>query len=187
MRKIFLVLALALILISSTESFASSSKFGFLENSTQNQNSLRFFYVQNQSPADTASSKYASNKSLTLKDPKEALFYAIVPGFVVHGAGHFYAGETKTGIALLATELMSFGFYVVAVLEGLGKTESREDHSGAYAATAVVLFMGSWGFDIFRAPKMVMKQNQELQKKQGLNLKLEADTYCIKLQFIKTF
>ena len=151
------------------------------------ENSLRFFYTQNQSAADTVSSKSLKNKNLILKDPNEALFYAIVPGFVVHGAGHFYAGETKTGIALLATELVSFGFYVVGVLEGLGETESGEDHSGAYFATAVVLFMGSWGFDIFRAPMMVMKQNQELQKKQGLNLKLEADTYCIKLEFIKTF
>ena len=95
MKKLFLILALALILISSTESFASSSKFGFLADSSQNLNSLRFFYAQNLSAVDTGSSKYVDNKNLRLKDPNKAILFAISQVFFFTGQDIYMQGKQK--------------------------------------------------------------------------------------------
>ena len=39
--------------------------------------------------------------SLKLKDPNMAVLYAVIPGVVIHGSGHFYAGKMGTGAVLL--------------------------------------------------------------------------------------
>ena len=68
MKKLLFTLSLALVLIVSTEVFANSFKFGFSSDRTQNLNSLRFFYLQNQSGTDAGTSKYINSNS-RLKDP----------------------------------------------------------------------------------------------------------------------
>ena len=50
--------------------------------------------------------------SLRLKDPNMALLYAVIPGVLIHGSGHIYAGKTGTGAALLGAGVVG-GLYVL--------------------------------------------------------------------------
>jgi len=173
MKKIWLA---CLVLIICSEAFAGSFESSLLADKTQNLSSFRYLYTQNQSPDDTTSSKYANNKSLRLRDPDKALLYAIIPGFVVHGAGHFYAGKTKTGLLLLGTELVAFGFFVEGALlefqESEGWTIEGPDPA-VFFAVGTALFYTSWLYDLFASPGEVKKRNEELLKSKDINIKFE--------------
>lgn len=187
MKKLFLVLAIALILISSTEAFANSSKFGFLADSSRNLNSLRFSYSQNHSSVDTGNSKSLKNTSLRLKDPNKAILYAVFPGFFVHGAGHFYGGDSRTGSLLLSTEALDFIFllgypgWVVEELFG----DMPEFMRSAYFSLGIapVLFFGSWYYDIFNSPQAVKDYNEKLQMKNRMGLKINPSRINIVFEF----
>ena len=186
MKKLSLVLGLALVLIISTDVFGNSSKFGFLADSSQNLNSLRFFYAQNQNAVDTGSSKSLKNTNLRLKDPNKALLYAIFPGFFVHGTGHFYAGKTKTGFLLLGIELLSFAILVEAASLDWAEAETGAKQPidpGVPFAIGTALFLGSWLYDLFRSPVEVKKRNGELLKSGHINIefKLKEKSFCLKL------
>jgi hypothetical protein len=186
MKKLFLVLALALILINSTEVFANSSKFGFLADNPQNQKSLRVFYAQSQISVDTTSSKYLQNKNLRLKDPAMALFYSVIPGLVVHGSGHFYAGKRKTGFLLLGIELLSFAILVDAAMLDWAESETGAKQwidPGVPYVIGTVLFWGSWLYDLFRSPVEVKKRNEELLRSGNIDIEFEIkeSLYCLKL------
>ena len=183
MKTIFM---LSLVFIICSGASADSFETSFLSAKTQNTNSLSFLYTQNQSPDDTGSSKYANNKNLRLKDPGKAILYAAIPGFVVHGAGHFYAGKTKTGLLLLGTEVLAFAFFVEGALlefqESEGWTIEGPD-PGVFFAIGTVLFYGSWLYDLFASPGEVKKRNEELLRNRDTNVELELkeDTYYLKL------
>ena len=215
MKKLLFTLSLALVLITSTDVFANSAKFGFLSDRTQSLNSLRFFCVQNQSARDTGTSKYmnrnlrlkgplyldcsnlkimemmdvsmsngsfrwlltqqslektspsASNpESLKLKDPNVAAFYALVPGFFFHGAGHFYAGKSGTGLALLGVEMLSIASFYLYGLASL-PDGSSDNFTGqaVFLSMAVGLFLGSWYYDIEKTPQAVKEYNEKLRTK----------------------
>jgi hypothetical protein len=238
MRKIFLVLALALILISSTKSFANSSKFGFLANMNQSPYSLGNLYSLNQSIVDTQTYKYIDNDNLRLKSSQyldcsniginemmqasmvmgsmdylltqgevsestslirlesdslklkslnAAAFYALVPGFFVHGAGHFYGGDSRTGSLLLSTEVLGFifllGYPGWAVEELFG--DMPEFMRSAYFSLgiATVLFFGSWYYDIFHSPQAVKDYNEKLQMKNRVGLKINPSGINIVFEF----
>lgn len=175
-----------MVLVISSGAFAGSFESGFLSDRSQNFDSLRYLCAQNQSPDDTGSLNHPNNRNLRLKDPNKAILYAAIPGFVVHGAGHFYAGKTKTGLLLLGTEVLSFAFFVVGALAEFGQSESggkADMHPGVLFATGTVLFYGSWLYDLFASPGEVKKRNEELLKSKNINVKfqLKEDGYCFKL------
>jgi hypothetical protein len=183
MKRIWLV---SLILIVSSNVFAKPFESSLLADNTQKLNSLMYFYSQNQSPDDTGRSKYANNKSLRLKDPNKALLYAAIPGFVVHGAGHFYAGKTKTGLLLLGTELVAFAFLVQSALLDWAEAESGAKQPVdpvVPLAIGTVLFYGCWLYDLFASPGEVKKRNEELLKTANMDIELglKQNTYCLKL------
>jgi hypothetical protein len=99
--------------------------------------------------------------SIKLRDPNYAIFVALVPGAVVHGAGHFYAGKVRTGFILLGCELVGAG---LVYLGGVTGVESGEPSSGGKVAmaTGVTLFYGSWAYDLVFAPLSIKKRNEEL-------------------------
>jgi hypothetical protein len=65
--------------------------------------------------------------SLKLKNPNMALFYAVIPGIIVHGSGHFYAGKTTIGAALLGSELVGGALaFVGAVGKGMSELDGGQ-------------------------------------------------------------
>jgi TM2 domain-containing membrane protein YozV len=114
--------------------------------------------------------------SLRLKNPNLALAYAVIPGFIVHGAGHFYAGRRTTGIVLLACEVVGCTFFTVGALDqAVSHLEDAHPSDGASGEGLIVigtiLFVGSWTYDMIGAPLAVQKYNQALLDKEAVGLK----------------
>jgi len=130
--------------------------------------------------------------SLKLKDPNKAFLYAVVPGIVVHGAGHFYAGETTTGCVLVAGEVVSLSLAAYAIGVGIGEStngstsNSNAEIVGIFAGT---LFITTWLYDIVGAPVAVQKYNEELLRKKTVSLKFDFDdtTNSLRFQIVKRF
>ena len=118
--------------------------------------------------------KTESLGSIKSRDPKRAVFYAIIPGVLVHGAGHFYAGKYTTGVISLGSEVIGGSLLFIGGLSGLEKTSATM--TGALLMLAGgVLFVGSWAYDLIAAPAAVRKENEELLEKKSVALKLEFD------------
>lgn len=135
-------------------------------------------YTQGQSRIDSSYKEQTRPDSLRLKNPDIALLIAILPGSVVHGAGHFYAGKPLTGVALLGLEIIGTGLVFFGAVEGLG--EAMEGGSkGNPEGTILIgfsLFLFSWIYDIIGAPLTIAKENERILQKQagrlGLNLRI---------------
>jgi hypothetical protein len=129
--------------------------------------------------------------SIKLKDPKMAVFYAIIPGVVVHGSGHFYAGRTKTGLLLLETEVAGTGLVFLAGLAGFAESEGGESSIDPelWGFAGLLLFVGSWVYDVVMSPIAVKKENQKLLGKKSANLKFEFDHKydAIKVVLVRQF
>ena len=130
--------------------------------------------------------------SLKLKDPNKAILYAVVPGIVVHGAGHFYAGATTTGWVLLAGEVLSLGIMTYAAATGFAEamggsnSDIDDDITAIFGAT---LFIGTWLYDLIGAPVVVQRENQKLLTRQNVGLKLHFDRSrdLVAFQIVKRF
>ncbi|MDH5671614.1 MAG: hypothetical protein OEZ06_05655 [Myxococcales bacterium] len=76
---------------------------------------------------------------------------AVVPGLLVHGTGHFVAGETRTGYRLLAAEGAGLGL-MVAGIAGLAVTGASPKTIGPFIAVSALgggLFGSSALADIY--------------------------------------
>lgn len=109
--KIFQMLFILIIVCQQNICFVQSNKFSvheqyihFNEQSAYS-NIRNAFYYSNTKINDTAKVK-------KYKDPKLALFLAIVPGSVARGLGHWYAGKSRTGslLFLINTSVLIFAF-----------------------------------------------------------------------------
>jgi len=123
------------------------------------------------------STRVHTSDSLKLKNPNLALAYAVIPGFIVHGAGHFYAGRRTTGIVLLASELVGCTFFTVGALDqAVSQLEGAHSSDGVSGEGLVVigaiLFVGSWTYDIIGAPLAVQKYNAALLAKEPACIQL---------------
>ncbi len=123
------------------------------------------------------SMKVHTSESMKLKDPNVALFRAAVPGFFVHGAGHFYAGRRTTGIVLLACELVGCTFFTVGALDqAVSQLEGAHSSDGVSGEGLIVigaiLFVGSWTYDMIGAPLAVRKYNAALIEKKPVGMEL---------------
>ncbi|MGB8657847.1 MAG: hypothetical protein WCE90_08710 [Candidatus Zixiibacteriota bacterium] len=116
------------------------------------------FLLAQQTQDSTATKKTASLKT---KSPYMAIFYSVIPGVAIHGAGHIYAGKTGTGLRLLGCELLGGGLLFMGGLIGLG---SGVPSAGGENVQLVgfCLFLGSWVYDVIGAPLAVQKQNEVL-------------------------
>ncbi len=127
--------------------------------------------------------KVARADSIKLKDPKMAVLYSVIPGILVHGSGHFYAGKTKTGYWLLGAEVAGAAIVYVSVLAGYAASEAGE--VGTVAGFGVLggglLFVGSWVYDVVKSPIAVKKQNEELLQRRHSGLRLQIKDEKLKL------
>ncbi|MGB8657848.1 MAG: P13 family porin [Candidatus Zixiibacteriota bacterium] len=128
--------------------------------------------------ADSSVRKESAD-SLKLKDPRMAVFYAVIPGIIVHGSGHFYAGKTKTGAALLGSELVGGALaFVGAVGKGMSEMDGGQstwEAGDVLMVTGTILFVGSWLYDLIGAPLALQKRNEELRRKETLSVGFRSD------------
>lgn len=124
-------------------------------------NSLNYLYTQETSQMDSINKGYVRPDTLRLKNPNTAMVIAILPGSIVHGAGHFYARRPVTGAALLGIEMVSLVFFVRAIGQGLSDTGNPEqERQDSFIGTT--LFFGSWFYDIIVAPMTIAKENEKI-------------------------
>ncbi len=101
--------------------------------------------------------------SLKLRNPYMAIFYSFVPGIIVHGSGHFYAGHARTGARLLGAEaaggVLIYGSIVLTMADS-------QTGAGLAALAGVTLFVGSWVYDVVRSPLVVQQTEQRAPRKQ---------------------
>ena len=157
-------------------------------------NSLNYLYTQEPLANDTSYVKANESKPGKLKSPTTALVIALVSGAVVHGAGHFYAGKTKTAIGLFGAEAIGAGMTLLGMIgnafEGMEGSESK---GGADAALIIGLglFAGSWIYDVAGSPFEVKNQNDKILGKKpfpyDLDMKLEKGDQQIKCLLVKRF
>ena len=171
---------------STYETETSVSRSG-LKNSPQRGYSGLLFAQQMED-----SVKAESLDSIKLRDPRMAVLYAIMPGMLVHGSGHFYAGEKTTGWVLVAGEVLSLAMLTYSIGVGIGKSTDGATSNGSSEVVGVVgvaLLMGTWIYDVIGAPLAVEKQNQTLRGKKSANLKFEFDDTrnSIKAVLVKRF
>lgn len=174
------VLALASLAQAGTISVFLSSGKPILHSMdlTMNRGSFTYLYTQGQSRIESIYKNQKPPDTLRLKNPNIALLIAILPGSVVHGAGHFYAGKPLTGVALLGLEIIGTGLVFFGAVEGLG--EAMEGGSkGNPEGTMLIglsLFLFSWIYDIIGVPLTIARENERILQKQagrlGLNLRI---------------
>jgi hypothetical protein len=106
------------------------------------------------------------------KEPFKVFIYALVPGAIVHGAGHFYAGKTSMGFVLLGSEMVGGVIMFSVAISGLGETKYTTAEGFVVAFAGGVLFFGSWIYDMIKSPLIVQQQNQELLQGKQTSLRL---------------
>jgi hypothetical protein len=141
----------------------------------------RFFFAEQSNDSireeekDTIHTK--RSRIIKLKDPNKALLYAIVPGCIVHGTGHFYAGEKTTGWILVAGEALSLSLFTYSVGVGIGESTNGSTSNGEAEIIGIfagTLFLGSWIYDLIGAPKAVQRNKKQLnQKSTGLEFRMK--------------
>jgi hypothetical protein len=91
-----------------------------------------------------------------------ALAKAVWPGFLLHGAGHRYAGDDETFVSLAGAELFGVVIGGFGLSELANATEDGE-HRGtslALAAGGGAIFALTWFYDMAFAPGAAEKLNQ---------------------------
>jgi hypothetical protein len=129
-------------------------------------NSLNSLFALQSENEDLAYKVNEPSDSLKLKNPNTALFYAAVPGFLIHGMGHFYATKPITGTLLLGVEMLGLLFMVRGAFSGFdGSSDKGEEVNGI---VGVALFIGSWAYDMIGAPLAVGKENERILQSKSI-------------------
>jgi len=148
----------------------------------QHEECSRFFCAQQSED----SIKVVALESLKLKSPYMAIFYAFIPGIVIHGSGHFYVGKTKTGFWLLGAEVVgAYLVFTAALAELPGGEYDPDDELWGFAG--LLLFVGSWVYDVVKSPIVVKKQNKELLQKRQSLLNLQMKNESLRLILVSRF
>ena len=94
------------------------------------------------------------------KDVLIGYFMAIVPGFFVHGAGNFYAGNAKRGTAILFIGTLSTVAFVYGGIAGAGGEGEMTTFGKIWMATSITLFFGTWLWDIMTVQDSIQDRHQ---------------------------
>ena len=144
-----------------------------------------FLFIEQRNDSD----KVSSSDSIKLKSPWIAFGIALVPGAVVHGAGHFYAGKIKTGFLLLGVEVVGASLVMTAALAGFAEAMGGESDLDVelWGIVGFALFVGSWAYDVIGSPIAVMKRNKDLLQGKHSGLKIQIKDGNLKLVTIWSF
>ncbi|HPD19544.1 MAG TPA: hypothetical protein PLF61_07765 [Candidatus Goldiibacteriota bacterium] len=96
-----------------------------------------------------------------------ALQKAAFPGFFIHGAGHFYAKDQNTGFTLLSAEILSLILMAVSFSEIVSGDEKNQSYNVQHAIfySGLVVFGGTWLYDMIFSQGAVKRYNQENEDK----------------------
>lgn len=99
---------------------------------------------------------------IALRQPGTAFTQALWPGFLLHGAGHRYAGDQDTFFSLAGGELFGLvvGGFGLSELLGPEKTGESKDTALALASAGGIIFGLTWLWDLGFAPGAATKFNQ---------------------------
>ena len=136
---------------------------------------LLFFTVSAVSAqnADTglAGSLETNHQNYFYKDPNKAFLLALFPGILIHGYGHFYAGDNLMGNVLLTGEVVSvvsvgFGALIKSdtnTFSGglLGTPTNAENIGNNLIWGGVIAFAGLWIVDMAHAPTAAQDYDNE--------------------------
>ena len=143
---------------------------------------------------DAASKKAGEIKPAKLKSPTKAFVIALVPGSVVHGAGYFYAGKTKTALGVFGAEILGAGMAYVGALGMSLTSDTGGKTTGAGGVLFIFglgLFTGSWIYDVIGSPFAVKNENDKILGKKpfpyDLNMKFDEKQQQIKCLVVKRF
>lgn len=111
--------------------------------------------------------------NLKMKNPYIAGGIAIFPGVFLHGFGHMYAGKYLTWAWLMIAT--GVGYYLFdkedeyIAYEGDDITDKRFTYYEPIHYSALIIFYGSWAYDIIGAPIACILRNKQI--KENLSLK----------------
>ena len=105
------------------------------------------------------------------KDPNKALLLAFFPGLLIHGYGHFYAGDNLMGATLLTGEIIS----VVSIGLGIvmqsdpdsfsgdifGSTTEAKSLGKDFIIGGAIAFGALWIIDMAHAPTAAKAYNDD--------------------------
>jgi hypothetical protein len=103
---------------------------------------------------------------LKLKSPYMAAFYSVIPGAVVHGCGHIYAGEGNTGVLLLGLEFTGGVLLFLGFQSSFGGASHQGD-ADMLGFAGLFLFAGSWVYDMVGSPIAVVRRNRYIRETEG--------------------
>ena len=91
----------------------------------------------------------------------EGLQKAFFPGFIMHGAGQFYAKNQNMGMSLLSAEIVSVIITGISLNEVLGPNDQGDslNVSRIVFFTGLTMFAASWLWDIFTVKGTVSDYN----------------------------
>jgi hypothetical protein len=125
------------------------------------------------------------------KSPALAGGLAFFPGFLVHGAGHMYAGSWMKGLGLLTIEGVSTVVVANSVIDGRDDIKAIADGvsnhniptnlSGGYTKVGIILvgtmaFLWTWFDDMAGAPVAANEYNHLADEKSQTTLRLEPNS-----------
>jgi len=125
-------------------------------------------------PADTSVQR-------NLLDPRMATLYAVLPGSIFHGMGHFYAKDRKTGTVLLLTEVVGIYFWHAAIVKVFSDAYPPKNANLDYGIACFALF-GSWLYDIATAAGAVERYNKNISLGIAIN-KTEGTMIYARIRF----
>ncbi len=107
-------------------------------------------------------------KEISMKSPALAFVCAALPGAIVRGAGHMYAGHKKTGYLLLAINTVALIELSFVVASGVGCIEGCpdrvEEKINALGAIGLSVFLGTWAYDLIGAPYKCHRDNEKKKR-----------------------
>lgn len=143
------------------DNLASAASYGSCL-ASQNQGLLQSQNINYMEAQEGGGEKYYPR----YKSESTAFLLAFVPGFFIHGMGHFYAGDFKTGLILFGLELLIIPGAAAEIAYDLAENKDPDDKGNvAHAAFAVGLaaFFVSWVIDIAHSSVAVEKYNNKVR------------------------
>jgi hypothetical protein len=117
-----------------------------------------------------------------LLSAEEATYRAVLPGFFIHGLGHFYAKDQTTGAVLYLTEVVGILFINNALHNGFSENQFAQRGNRYDIPIGLVAFFGSWLYDIATASSAVEKYNRKITL--GIaKMKNGGGEICVGLRF----
>lgn len=91
-------------------------------------------------------------------------FLAAIPGYFVHGLGHWYAGDRNTALVLLGTEIIAIGLLAGADSHPGNYTNQEgrmvmSPDASVLATAGAITFVGGWAVGVALTPGAVERWN----------------------------